>query len=51
MDKERIKLIVRNMELLVDALKQEISDIKTEESQEQFSVIPYEEDYDEEFSG
>jgi hypothetical protein len=50
MDKEKIKLIVRNMELLVDALKQEISDTKTDEPEEEFSAIPYEEDYDEVFS-
>jgi len=41
MDKEKIKLIVRNMDLLVQSLKQEIEDFP-EISYE--SIVPYIED-------
>ena len=48
MDKERVKLIVKNMELLVNALKQELNEPNPHEDE---SVgLPYEEDYDEVFS-
>lgn len=49
MDREKIKLIVRNMELLVDALKKELDEpiIPTEN----VNVVPFEDDYDEVFSG
>ena len=48
MNKEKIKLIVRNMELLVDALKQELNE---DEPVEEISTVPFEDsDYDEVFS-
>lgn len=43
MNKEKIKLIIRNMELLVDALKVELLQ---EENKEQSSLY-FEDDYDE----
>ena len=47
MDKEKIKLIVRNMELLVDSLKAEIySDVSSYKFDE---IKPREVDYDEIF--
>jgi len=49
MNKERVKLIVRNMELLIDALKQELNEDAP--VQEEVSTVPYQEDYDEVFSG
>jgi hypothetical protein len=48
MNKERVKLIVKNMELLVDALKQELNE--NEVFQESENVVPFEEDYDEVFT-
>jgi hypothetical protein len=48
MDKERVKLIVKNMELLIDALKKEIDDDAIFE--EGSIVLPYKDDYDEVFS-
>jgi hypothetical protein len=47
MDKEKLKLIVRNMELLVDSLKAEIySDVSSYKFDE---IKPREVDYDEIF--
>jgi hypothetical protein len=47
MDKEKIKLIVRNMELLVDSLKAELySDVQTYKFDD---IRPKELDYDEIF--
>jgi hypothetical protein len=47
MDKEKVKLIVRNMELLVDSLKAEIySDVSSYQFDD---IIPREVDYDEVF--
>jgi hypothetical protein len=47
MDKEKIKLIVRNMELLVDSLKAEIySDVSSYRFDD---ISPREVDYDEVF--
>lgn len=53
MDKERVKLIIRNMELLIDSLKQELSDNHSVESVpiETVNTVPYVDDYDEVFSG
>jgi hypothetical protein len=46
MDKEKVKLIVRNLELLVDSLKAEIySDV----SSYKYDIKPRELDYDEIF--
>lgn len=53
MNQEKLKLIVHNLELLVQSLKEEISD-KTDPSvnvELNDSILPYEEDYDEVFSG
>lgn len=48
MDKERLKLIVKNMELLVQSLKSELEDEqKYDYSYEEIS--PYIDDYDEVF--
>lgn len=47
MDREKIKLIVKNMELLVDALKNELLD--DELAPENATVVPYQDDYDEVF--
>jgi hypothetical protein len=49
MDKERVKLIVKNMELLVDALKKELSEVNSLEEEEVMG-LPFEGDYDEVFS-
>ena len=47
MDKEKVKLIVRNLELLVDSLKAEIySDVKSYKFDD---ISPRELDYDEIF--
>jgi len=52
MDKERVKLIVKNLELLVHSLKQELNSAPGEVIKDEEAVIvPYEEDYDEVFSG
>ena len=47
MDKERVKLIVKNMELLVNALKTELNE--NEVFKESANVVPYMSDYDEVF--
>lgn len=45
MNQEKVKLIIRNMELLLDSLKAEVyTDVP---SYRVTDVIPYEEDYDE----
>jgi hypothetical protein len=51
MDKEKLKLIVRNLESLVECLKSEIySDIDSYKHESQYEEIaPYIEDYDEVF--
>ena len=47
MDKEKVKLIVRNLELLVDSLKAEIySDVSSYRFDD---IVPREVDYDEVF--
>ncbi|MGA1443673.1 MAG: hypothetical protein ACO32A_04855 [Methylophilaceae bacterium] len=46
MDRDKIKLILRNMELLLDSLKVEIL---TDETYKINDIIPLEEDYDEVF--
>jgi hypothetical protein len=52
MDRERVKLIVKNMELLVRSLKQELETIPDEIiTKENVSIGPYEGDYDEVFGG
>ena len=52
MDLERLNLIVRNLELLVHSLKQEINSAPEEVITDKNSVtIPYDENYDEVFSG
>lgn len=48
MDKQRVKLIVRNMEMLVDALKQELEEETS--YKEEVMGLPSEGDYDEVFS-
>ena len=48
MDKEKVKLIVKNMELLVDALKKELNEVNSFE--EEVMGLPFEGDYDEVFS-
>lgn len=51
MDPERLKLIVRNLELLVHSLKQEINSAPSEVLEdEDAKIVPYDEDYDEVFS-
>jgi hypothetical protein len=51
MDTEKIKLIVKNMELLVHSLKQEINSAPQEViSDENSFITPYGDDYDEVFS-
>ena len=53
MDKERLKLIVRNLELLVDGLKSEVySDVDayTNKSENFDDPIEYQADYDEIFN-
>jgi hypothetical protein len=52
MDKEKLKLIIRNLESLVDCLKSEVySDIDSYKQQEQQyeEIAPYINDYDEVF--
>lgn len=52
MNTERVKLIAKNMELLVHSLKQELESAPEEVIQDENSVItPYQGDYDEVFSG
>jgi hypothetical protein len=49
MDKERLKLIVKNLESLVNCLKEEL---QLDESKQEFNyetIAPYIEDYDEVF--
>jgi hypothetical protein len=50
MDKERVKLIVKNMELLVDALKKELNEVDSFVEEEEVMGLPFEGDYDEVFS-
>lgn len=45
MDKERVRLIIRNMELLLDGLKAEV--YENTPSYKYDDIKPYEEDYDE----
>mgnify|MGYP006293629091 CR=1 FL=1 len=51
MDKEKLKLIIRNLESLVDCLKSEVySDVEAYKPQYQYEEIaPYVDDYDEVF--
>jgi len=51
MDKEKLKLIVRNLELLVDSLKAEVySDVDAYKSKINYDeVVKYVHDYDEVF--
>ena len=52
MDTEKLKLIVRNLELLVHSLKQELNSAPKEViDDENSATVPYQEDYDEVFSG
>jgi hypothetical protein len=46
MDRDKIKVILRNMELLLDRLKVEIL---TDETYKISDIVPLEEDYDEVF--
>ena len=46
MNKDKIKLILRNMELLLDSLKAEVL---TDETYQISDIAPLEEDYDEVF--
>jgi hypothetical protein len=46
MNKDKIKLILRNMELLLDSLKAEVL---TDETYQIADIVPLEEDYDEVF--
>ena len=51
MDKERLKLIVRNLELLVDGLKSEVySDVDAYKAENHDDPPEYYHDYDEVFS-
>lgn len=51
MDKERLKLIVRNLELLVDGLKSEVySDVDAYKAENHDDPPEYYQDYDEVFS-
>lgn len=51
MDKERLKLIVRNLELLVDGLKSEVySDVGAYRAENFDDPAEYYNDYDEVFS-
>ena len=48
MDREKVRLIVRNMELLVNSLKQELEGVPEEIlTEEDAMVTPFTEDYDE----
>lgn len=49
MDKEKIKLIVRNLESLVDCLKEEINSDVDSYKPNYEEVVPYLADYDEIF--
>ena len=50
MDREKLKLIVRNLESLVECLKSEISsDTSDEDSYKYEQIPPYIDDYDEVF--
>ena len=51
MDKEKLKLIIRNLESLVECLKSEVySDVDSYKSELQYEEIaPYIDDYDEVF--
>lgn len=46
MDREKLKLIIRNMELLLDSLKVEIL---SDETYRVSDIVPLEQDYDEVF--
>lgn len=48
MDKEKLKLIIKNMELLLDSLKVEIL---SDEIYRVSDIVPLNEDYDEVFEG
>ena len=50
MDKEKLRMIVRNMELLVQSLKHEIEGPPMQDSVEEVMGLPFEENYDEVFS-
>lgn len=56
MDKEKLKLIIRNIELLVDSLKAEVHsddgvhDMSYEEEKEYFNRYGHSDDYDEVFN-
>lgn len=52
MDKEKLKLIVRNLELLVDSLKAEVHSDEGvhEKEKEYFNRLRHPEDYDEVFN-
>jgi hypothetical protein len=51
MDKEKVRMIVRNMELLVQSLKHEIEEPPMQISMDEDSMVtPFTEDYDEVFS-
>jgi hypothetical protein len=48
MDREKVRMIVRNMELLVNSLKQELEGPPEEISTEEDAMVtPFTEDYDE----
>jgi len=50
MDKEKLKLIVRNLESLVECLKSEVySDVDAYKSPQYEEIAPYLSDYDEVF--
>ncbi len=49
MDKEKIKLIIRNIELLVDSLKVELLQEKNQEQSSLYFEDDYDEVYTEEF--
>ena len=50
MDKEKLKLIIRNLESLVDCLKSEVySDVNSYNQPQYEEIAPYIDDYDEVF--
>jgi hypothetical protein len=49
MDKEKLKLIVKNLESLVHCLKEELQSDKDEQEPNYEEIIPCIEDYDEVF--
>jgi hypothetical protein len=52
MDREKVRMIIRNMDLLVTSLKHEIEGPPKKIVLEKDGIIgPYEEDYDEVFGG